>query len=688
MRFVVVRVGPADGTGHPVEIFEDAMPTEQQGARPPRPRRSGRLPAAGSSQARWTAEDVESAKALLGGAGYDRDRARRTRDLLHSMLESTGAMAVWQEAVSTAEPTDPPVRTLIESHDPALADLPWELLQLLPDRRAGQPHRFRLSRAVEWPWPRPTVPLQRPLRVLVAVGSPEDQALRAEEEIEAIQSALRRHPGEWHVEVVRGPTGEQFFDRVEVLRPHVLHFIGHSGADLYDDVVLQFRPPCAPPWNLLGEQVALQFPPDSPPRLVVLNSCHSSPGALVGTGSSRVAEAFLRLGAGALVTMQGEVASDGAARFAGAFYRALAEEEPVDEALWQARRVVAQQPDGLDRPDPALPRLTLAALPDRILHREPGADRKQAAELFAVEETRLDLMVDRTAARRTLLGGPGWAQPLGPSGLTVVRGQAGTGKTVLVRSCLLSWHLNGGRTTHVDFTSQGRTLNWLDAVRHLCARVRVEVGDGSADPLDRFAHQLQHRRRGLEPPAGPPWQPDDLGPWEPEADAVWPGSAADRLFADLHEALRTIALPSRLTIVLDQLEGLEEGALAQRFGPLLLGPVRRDAAGPLALVVVEDSRAGERARLSEDLLRRTDQRIEVGPFAPDEAAHVFSEYRVAWSVRDEAGAADGRRRGRAEWIRRFGAMLDGTRAQLGPTMLLQAEHFADGMLDATQGEAP
>ncbi|WP_035847662.1 CHAT domain-containing protein [Kitasatospora azatica] len=670
MCTVLIRIGSLADGGWPVEVFQDHEETQA--------RHSGWLHKPEVDGARGGTAEFAAARSVLRHGPYDPQRADQARRLLLGLLESSGVLTAWK-AISKSCSHPGALRTLVEAADPVWSELPWELLELPGSLPGGRDSR--LGHAVHQRL-RSLAPVHRPLRVLIVLGSPTDQELRSEAEVAAIQGALRGHPGEWHVEVLRGPSSVEFYDTVTKIRPHILHFIGHGGLDLYGRTVLRFRgeDEDQEPWHLTAQDIRVQLPADTL-RLVVLHACDTSVEDRPDASPilSPIAEGFLAIGVGALVTMQGEIASDLAVHFSAALYQALAQEQPVDEAVWSARKALARRGNGFDDRDWALARLMLAAWPHRVLHRAPGGDREQAAGLFAIADTRLHLAVDRAAERRELFGGFTPFEPYGPRRrLTVVRGGADTGKTFLVRSCLLSWHLNGGRTAYVDFNDEGRTRDWLGAVRHLCERVGQEVGADSREALAEFRHRLVHRRRGQSPPGGPPWLQDDGGPWEPEADAVWPYRNAELLFGELLQALAACAGPNRrLTLVLDGLHGLAEGALADFLMPHLIEPVLADQESPLRLIVVEDDGAQERARLPRP--SRPHPVVHLEGFRVRELRHISGEHIVACQVHDEVrGIPQHEREERSALLQEiWQPCIKGNKPTTSPNMLALLEKLVE-----------
>jgi hypothetical protein len=185
-----------------------------------------------------------------------------------------------------------------------------------------------------------------PLRVLVVTSSPpECEKLAIEREWQNIEHALT---GIERVEIERldDPTFAILGARLRKGHFHVLHFIGHGkfnhqgkkgqillidergGTDPVDGTALG---------GLLRDRGI---------RLVVLNACE-------GAG---VAQRLIELGVPAVIAMQHVVADRSAVIFAQHLYESLAEGDPVDGAMSEARHGinVANQNQGVDWATPVL----------------------------------------------------------------------------------------------------------------------------------------------------------------------------------------------------------------------------------------------------------------------------------------------------------------------------------------------
>lgn len=247
----------------------------------------------------------------------------------------------------TAEPR---VRLQLRIEVPELADLPWEFacLEECPAEAGNgflalHPQITFARRPLPAPGagatPRPSPPaLAGTLRVLVAWADPGSASYPAlpqlRDEVRSVLLALRSSECR-RVTAMELPyaTPVSLQRALVDLAPHVLHFVGHgdtrpSGAVL----VLDGERPGAEA-AIYADELA-GWLEASASRLVVLSACGSGPGA------RGIAEILTSRGVPAVLAMQLPLRDATAGLFARAFYAALVEPCPVDEAVSQARQAV------------------------------------------------------------------------------------------------------------------------------------------------------------------------------------------------------------------------------------------------------------------------------------------------------------------------------------------------------------
>ena len=389
-----------------------------------------------------------------------RTTLRAAGDYLFSLLAASQVGIAWTEAVARLQGHQNgsgPLRTFFDVRPPELSALPWELMM-----RSNQTHPFLDDRhvCVRGSYQRATAkPVPAPVRLLVVIGDPHDSALRAEDEVDAIWAGLRDHPGEWHVEVLWGPTSPEFFACFREVRPHIFHFIGHSVPSAYGGAPsLEFRPQAdGPGWELESYQIVNTLG-EAAPRLVFLNSCRSSDHvyndeerAQSRAAAAGVARAFEEIGTEAVLGMQADIPSDPAVRFSRELYRLLADGAPVDVAVRDARKSLFNL--GLE-PVPrawALPSLTVRGDPDGVLAMRLALTREVMRQLIEERYREIGSLVDRTAEHRKLWGGSDCG--LLPAPAVLVTGAERVGKSTLVKSCLFTWSLRGCQVAYVDLRS-------------------------------------------------------------------------------------------------------------------------------------------------------------------------------------------------------------------------------------------
>lgn len=277
-----------------------------------------------------------------------------------AFLPPTVAAAL-AEALSAAERDGRALELGLELAAPALADLPWETLRLPPTTTDGFPseplalhpgvvlYRAEVGAApAGWDIP-------GPLRVLVAIGSPEAQNARGElldmeaelgKILDAVEPA-RRAAGKSgaHVRILERGTVGAIRAALDAERFHILHLSCHAGRGvlvLEDD---EGGEELVTPERLWREAI----PVDRGVPLVVLAGCSTAGDVTTVEGDQRgmrrlpgLARELLAHGVPAVVAMQTAVGDRYATALAASLYGALAtaeEPEPL-RVLSRARRDV------------------------------------------------------------------------------------------------------------------------------------------------------------------------------------------------------------------------------------------------------------------------------------------------------------------------------------------------------------
>lgn len=274
----------------------------------------------------------------------------------------------------------------VDEHQlPDAAVLPWEFMYVPAGELHGalwpaaEPNMVFTRRRALWRAPEPVrLNVGERLRIALAVAAPDDLG---PVQFGSIWNDLKERSRTERFEVLDmvNPADRRGIDAVLEKKPHIFHFIGHGR--LKDKKTRE------------SGQVALVdnfgranwVPADTfselfnrhRPGLVLLQACESgslsSSNALVGAASRVV-----QMNIPAVAAMQFEVSNVTAQRFALEFYRRLADNEPVDKACQEARRVIALGPSGYGSRDFATPVLFMRVQEGRLFQRQTDIPDKDA----------------------------------------------------------------------------------------------------------------------------------------------------------------------------------------------------------------------------------------------------------------------------------------------------------------------
>ncbi len=237
----------------------------------------------------------------------------------------------------------------LHSNAAVLWRLPWEYIHDGQDFLALH-GKFQLSRRPYELGELVRDPIQRPLRLLIIISSPEDQAeLNTEKELSAIQEALddAERRGLIQTEYLEDATLDEIGATLKNFNPHVLHYTGH-GVFLPD----REKPENSRSFLALEKENGqtlltgikelrphLQNAPDL--RLAVLSGCQTAQTS-DSDAFSGVATGMLHTGIPAVVAMQFSILDSSGIHLARAFYTALAQGDSLAAAM-QAMRIALWQ---------------------------------------------------------------------------------------------------------------------------------------------------------------------------------------------------------------------------------------------------------------------------------------------------------------------------------------------------------
>ena len=150
------------------------------------------------------------------------------------------------------------------------------------------------------------------------------------------------------LEPLKRVTLPALLQRLEQGDYHVIHFIGHGDFDEQRQIgVLVLEAP-----SRLGRMVSAEdfnqvLADERSFKLAVLNMCNGARTSAADP-SAGVAQSLVRQGIPGVIGMQFKISDAAAKQFAAAFYHALADDAPVDDALTQARKAIFAHGNGVD----------------------------------------------------------------------------------------------------------------------------------------------------------------------------------------------------------------------------------------------------------------------------------------------------------------------------------------------------
>lgn len=610
MSSAQIWVGPKDGDSYPVELrAQDVL--------------SGRMPVTALDDIR--AIDISNdgtSKAALEKAGlalFDALAAALGPDL-GPRLEAVESVVL---SVDTVE----------------LRRIPWELLRMRPSRRMVFADED--SPAVRGRLPFDVAPegIPMPVHVLVVVGDPADDRIKAQEEIDAVHTGICDLPVCWQIDVLPGPSALELKAAVAEIKPHVLHFIGH-GVNDGDEPALGVISPVDGDWALTADFVVNALGKAEPPRLVVLNACRTTENAESADHGPNaawgVAEAFLDIGVGAVVTMQGAVASAAAVVFSRGFYRSLVCGRSLPTAVAVARNDMAFD-QSLRPRDWALPVLTARVDPASALTVARQVEHDDAVRREPKVFDNVRWMVGRSAERRRLVR---WLDGTGDDAAVGVIGVTGgelVGKSLIALACVLVGRMRGMPVAYVDLRRLRGHLNWVGFMTALVEAAVTGVGPQAEGPAQRFRDRLE--RVATEMNAGLPGQaaastitesimpPRRTGPLRPQD---YYRAAFDGFDTFVDE----IVDGSPLLVVVDHVDQLQD------HQPIVRGLVAPAAAAktPRIRIAVVGRENDLEQVLPGTVVDRTHD-LFVEEFPPDDIVRLAHEYCVRIQRRDNYRAA-------------------------------------------------
>jgi hypothetical protein len=348
-----------------------------------------------------------------------------------------------------------------------LSRLPWELIGPATGEPWSLDFQTPVVRYLEVDRPALPAVLGGPLRLLVAISSPQGYAaLDLAGERARIAAGWGAQPGV-EIDFLAGATLERLCDALHARPRHVLHFMGHGGFDAARGAgALVLEDARGKPHLVSGESLAAHLRLPQPPFLAVLNACDTA-RQVAGDGSdpfAGVAAALVRSGLSAVVAMQFPISDAAALAFCRGLYRRLAAGSPLEEAVTAGRLAILDDlPGSLEWVTPVLflrtehptdtPFVVPRAVAENVLDSSEYVAEKTAG---FVGRRFVFTAIDSFVARQS-------------RGYFFVRGDPGIGKTALMAE-LVRRH---GYVHHFNILT--RRINSPSAfLRNVCARLIAE----------------------------------------------------------------------------------------------------------------------------------------------------------------------------------------------------------------------
>ena len=252
------------------------------------------------------------------------------------------------------------LRVILTFHPEAdsLAAYPWEFIRVPHQPKnfflAGKQTELILTRCVPAAGIKDRLdPEERPLKILIACCSPHDLPKVAADGVIKYIEGLRK-PRTIEVDTVTNPTFSNIEAKLNEMKPHIFHFIGHGRASPNNkpEIALMKEPdeiakaemlqsPAekragikVPHSAWIESEIFAQLFKRHRPRLVFLHACK---GAAPGYKFHNTASDLVKAKIPAVVAMQFEISNDDANAFAQKFYEYIDAGGSVDEAVSEGR---------------------------------------------------------------------------------------------------------------------------------------------------------------------------------------------------------------------------------------------------------------------------------------------------------------------------------------------------------------
>ena len=283
------------------------------------------------------------------------------RDIGGRLFDAVFAGAVrdcYRASLGQAASSGQGVRIRLRLTDvPEIAVWPWEFLfDSSQNRFIALSIETPLVRYLDFAEPVETLEVAAPLRVLLVVSSPSDHTrLDVERECEKLNSAVAalKTEGRLMVDRIDVATLGELQRSLSKQTYHILHFIGHGGADGASEGHLVFEDNDERGYAVDGSTLGTLLHNHPSMRVALLNACEGA-RTLGADAFSGVAQRLVQQGIPCVVAMQFEISDASAIQFSSAFYAAVASGQPVDMAVAQGRLAIYSEVSDLEWATPVL----------------------------------------------------------------------------------------------------------------------------------------------------------------------------------------------------------------------------------------------------------------------------------------------------------------------------------------------
>lgn len=325
---------------------------------------------------------------------------------------------------------------VVASDVPAALNLPWEILCPLNGEFVGFSPRYAVRRhpvATDLP-AAPGGPLRpRPLHVLFAACAPKEQVeLDYEREEQALLRAVALSGPSVVLDSCDLGSFEELRDRIGAFQPHVVHLTGHG--IVRDDGLGYFAFEDEHGDGDLRSSVEMrqQLFGGSGVQCAFISGCQTGKAPPVAALDG-ICQGLVGEGVPLAIGWAASVADDVATQFAATFYRTLANGQPADRALLQARQAIRKLCEQRRDPSWTLPVLYAATAQQHVV--DPDASRREPPPRTGAVQQALPGMTEGYA--ETFIGRRREIQRLPPSKrdgtiqAALLTGLGGAGKSTL-----------------------------------------------------------------------------------------------------------------------------------------------------------------------------------------------------------------------------------------------------------------